>query len=405
VTSVSGAGAPIIEFDHHSSEIANKWDEVLERVTRHRVFYTESYGGFWVVASNEVAKGVLRDPATFSTERIADGSGGITIPQLPVRLIPAEVDPPYHSELRKVINPLFNRTAVGALQPIIERVATEVIDAVLAKGEFDVVHDIAHVFPARVMLTYLGFAESDRLPLMNAVQTGFSTSEDGGSAEVDTEAAMALFAEIYQRIMGLVEQRRAQPLDDVVSHLVTQTDYVLNDEELLWVIFTLVVGGTENVGALLENALLYLHDDDRARQRLIEHPEEMPGAVEEFLRHFTPGVSTVRHVRRDVELDGLALRPGDRVLVWLPGPNHDPALFDDPRRIDISRSNAGRHMAFGEGTHHCPGAIIGRLEVTHFLTEFLRRVPGYRIEGASARRFTNPSIMNGWWSMPARTRG
>src|SRR2546423_355288 len=134
---IVGAGAPIIEFDHHSSEIADKWNDVLERVTQHRVFYTESYGGFWGVTSNEVAKGVLRDPATFSTERIADGSGGITIPQLPVRLIPAEVDPPYHTELRKVINPLFNRTAVGALRPIIERVAAEVIDDVLLKGEFD----------------------------------------------------------------------------------------------------------------------------------------------------------------------------------------------------------------------------------------------------------------------------
>lgn len=400
-----GAGAPVLEFDHHSADIARKWDEILERVTRHRVFYTEAYGGFWVVTSNEVAKGVLRNPATFSTERIADGSGGITIPQLPVRLIPAEVDPPYHSELRKVINPLFNRGAVDALRPIIERIATEVIDDVLARGEFDVVHDVAHVFPARVMLTYLGFAEEDRLPLMNAVQTGFSTTESGEQTEADTEAAMTLFAEIYNRIMGLVEKRRAQPEDDVVTHLVTQTDYELNDEELLWVIFTLVVGGTENVGALIENALLYLDHDRAARRTLIEHPEQVPGAVEEFLRHFTPGVSTVRHVRQEVELDGLALKPGDRVLVWLPGPNHDPELFDDPQRIDITRANAARHMAFGEGTHHCPGAIIGRLEVAHFLTEFLRRVPGYRIDEARARRFTNPSIMNGWWSMPARTDG
>jgi cytochrome P450 len=185
---------------------------------------------------------------------------------------------------------------------------------------------------------------------------------------------------------------------------VTQTDYALNDEELLWVIFTLVVGGTENVGALIENSLLYLDHEREARRTLIEHPDRMPGAVEEFLRHFTPGVSTVRHVRRPVTLDGLELQPGDRVLVWLPATNHDPALFDDPTRIDIARTNAARHMAFGEGTHHCPGAIIGRLEVTHFLTEFLRRVPDYRVEEQRARRFTNPSIMNGWWSMPARTK-
>jgi cytochrome P450 len=401
----TGAGAPVLEFDHHSAEIASNWDDVLARVTRHRVFFTESYGGFWVVASNEVAKKVLRDPATFSTERIEDGSGGITIPQLPVRLIPAEVDPPYHTELRKVINPLFNRGAVGALRPIIERVAAEVIDNVLAKDEFDIVHDVAHVFPARVMLTYLGFTEEDRLPLMNAVQTGFSTTEDETQTEADTEAAMRLFAEIYNRIMGLVEKRRAQPENDVVSRLLAQTDYVLNDEELLWVIFTLVVGGTENVGALIENALLYLDHDRAARRTLIDHPEQVPGAVEEFLRHFTPGVSTVRHVRRAVSLDGLELKTGDRVLVWLPAPNHDPALFDDPQRIDITRANAARHMAFGEGTHHCPGAIIGRLEVAHFLTEFLRRVPDYSVDEVRARRFTNPSIMNGWHSMPARTKG
>jgi cytochrome P450 len=389
---------PTLDFDHHAQRTSHHRDEVLELVAPHAIFYTEAYDGFWVVTSNKIAQKMLRDPETFATGRLEDGSGGITIPQVPVPLIPAENDPPHHTVLRKILNPLFSRERMNQLRGLSEEVAQETLDEVVAKRDFDVIADIAAQYPAKVILRYLGVNESDGLMLLHAAQANFQAVNDE-----ERQHAMNVFIEVHAKIMARVAERREDPRDDVISHLVAQPE-LTDDAELFWLIFTLIAAGTENVGALIANGMLHLHQHPELKASLIADPDLIPAATEEFLRFYTPGGSTVRHVRKDeVDLAGVKLRRGDRVLVWLHGTNHDPEVFDAPEKIQIDRENVGRHMAFGGGTHRCVGAMMGQMEADVWFRALLTRIPDYRIDVERSRQYDDIAIQNGWWEMPART--
>ncbi len=399
---------PVIPFDHHGVECSRDRAAVLERVSPHPLFYTDAHGGFWVVTSVELAQLVLRDSTNFGTARQPDGTGGITIPQVPMELIPAELDPPQHTVFRNILAPLFSRGANRELTPVVEEIARTTLAECVNRGSFDVVMDIGHVFPATIILRYLGFPEEDRLPLIRAIQRGFGTLKPEGDVlceEEAAEAAFVAFGEIAEKIYSLIQQRREAPADDILTRLVNEPALVENEEALFWTILTLVVGGTENVAATIENGMFYLSQDVDLRKRLIAEPELIPAAVEEFLRVFSPGVSTVRHARADVELGGVSLQKGARVLVWLPAVNHDPATFENPTVLDVDRPNANRHLAFGAGTHRCVGSMLGQLELQVFFRELLNAMPDYTIDAARSERFADAAIMYGWWSMPGTVAG
>jgi cytochrome P450 len=400
------AGCPVLDFDHRSPRISHHRHDVLAEVRRHQIFYTEAHGGYWVVAGHELAKQVLHDREhLFSTARTADGGGGITIPPQPVVLIPAEIDPPEHTAIRKVINPLLGKGATDRLRPMMHAAAAEVLDAAVAAGEFDAVHDVGHVFPTLVILRYLGVPESEGKLLVDVIQQGFGTARaaDPGQAEAAAAKALADFQHVHATLLALFERRRTDPADDVVSALVNQDDMRFDEQRLFWTVFTLIAAGIENVAATIANVMLHLQENPDLKRRLIDHPELISNAVEEYLRYFTPGPSTVRHVQRDTVLGEVPLTAGDRVLVWLPGTNFDPAVFDDPDTLDVRRHNARRQLAFGEGVHFCAGHYLGKVELEIFLAELFARMPDYRIDRERAERFSNAATMYGWWTMPATT--
>jgi cytochrome P450 len=402
----SSTGCPILDFDHRSPKLSRHREQALVEVRPHEIFYTEAHGGYWVVTGHELAKQVLHDrERRFSTARTADGGGGITIPPQPVVLIPAEVDPPEHTAIRKVINPLLGKGATDRLRPMMHDIAAEVIDAATAAGEFDTVHDVAHVFPTLIVLRYLGVPEVEGNLLVDVIQQGFGTARatDPANAQAAAEKAVADFQHVHATLLALFAERRTNPADDVISKLVNQTEVEFDEQRLFWTVFTLIAAGIENVAATLANAMLYLQEHPDLKQRLREHPQLLPNAVEEFLRYFTPGPSTVRHVTADVELGGVRLRTGDRVLVWLPGTNFDPSVFAEPDILDIERPNARRQMAFGEGVHFCAGHYLGKVEVEIFLEELFARMPDYQIDLSRSERFSNAATMYGWWTMPTTT--
>jgi cytochrome P450 len=396
-------GCPVLDFDHRSERLSHHRSEVLAEVRPHEIFYTDAHGGYWVVTGHELAKQVLHDrERRFSTARTEDGGGGITIPPQPVVLIPAEVDPPEHTGIRKLINPLLGKSATDALRPMMRAVAAEVLNRAVAAGEFDTVHDVAHVFPTTVILRYLGVPEAEGNTLVDVIQRGFGTARDSGDAEADAAKALADFAHVHATLLALFAERRAHPGEDVISKLVNQDLVEWDEQQLFWTVFTLIVAGIENVAATLANVMLYLQENPSVKRRLTEHPELLSNAVEEYLRYFTPGPSTVRHVTADVEVGGVSLRPGDRVLVWLPGTNFDPTVFPDPDVLDVERGNARRQMAFGEGVHFCAGHYLGKVEIEIFLEELLERMPDYEIDVSRSERFSNAATMYGWWTMPTR---
>lgn len=388
---------PTVEFDHHSREFAQNREGILGELRRSSpVAYTESHGGYWVVSSFELVKRVLGDPETFSSLKQEDGSGGVTIPSIGPRLLPAEVDPPHHTELRKVLNPLFGKAAVDQLTPVVGEIVTTLVESIWEKQEFDVVHDVADVLPASVMVTYLGFPEEDRVPFIRSIQAAVSMAalEDG------EESGIEAFASMCSEILRLCEERRQAPTGDLTSQLVHHTDPTLDEEELLWLIFTLLVGGIENTAALISNSMIFLAEDPTLRKELLQDPSLIPATVEELLRFVTPGVSLCRNVTVDVELGGVQLKAGDRVLVSLPGANHDGAMFPQGDAFDVRRSSR-QHLAFGYGPHFCVGALLARVQFRILLEKLLAKLPNYVVHLGRAVRFEDAGIMNGWRTIPA----
>jgi cytochrome P450 len=398
---------PVLAFDHHAETVSKNRPSVLEEVRQHPVFFTESHGGYWVVAAYELANQVLRDPETFSSLKREDGSGGVTIPTAPgPRILPAEADGEYHRKLKKIVLAKFDKRAIDAIRPMVERLVTDTIDRVIEKRDFDVAHDLADVIPPGVIVSYLGFSDEQRVPFIQAVQDAVSCipmlgemPADGPTPEM--AAAVVSFQSAVGTINELAARRRQQPADDIVSYLVAP-EQGLSDDEVLWLVFTLILGGAENPAALIANTLLRLSEDPALRDRLIAHPELLPAAYEEFLREVTPGLSLGRNVTRDVELGGQQLRAGDRVLVWLPAANHDSAVFDAPDDLNIDRGQC-RHIAFGKGPHMCPGQLVTRLEFELVLSQVLTRMPNFKVDAERAERFDDASLVYGWRTMPATT--
>jgi cytochrome P450 len=399
---------PTLDFDHHAPRTSHHRDEVLAEVAPHPIFWTEAHGGYWVVASHALAKRVLRDTEVFSSLKTPEMTGGVTIPTMvgPV-LIPAEIDPPFHRALRKVLTPKFHVKAVERLAPQLEELIVGVVDAAVAKGDFDVVHDIADQIPAGSMVTYLGFPEVERVPFIRSVQTAldvmpYASDPDFANSPKMAEG-MAAMGHAIGVIQSLVAARRADPVDDVVSHLVNP-EFELDDDTVMWMVFTLVMGGAENPAATIGNSMLYLAQDTELRARLAADHSLIPAAADELLRQTSSAVSLARNVTADVELEGAQLRAGDRVLVWLPGANRDPRVFDCPADVDIDRS-PNPHIAFGDGPHVCVGAQLFRTYFHVLLREILTKMPDYTVERDNSVRFDDAATMWGWRSMPAHTNG
>ena len=407
--STTEATKPVLEFDHHSVRASHNRPELLAMVRDHPVFWSEAHGGYWVAASHETVKEVLGDPETFSSEKAEDGSGGDTIPSIGPRLLPAECDEPRHKELRKLLWEKFNRKAVAELRPMVDLIVTNAIDNVIAQGEFDVIHDIADVIPAGVITSYLGFPESDRIPFIRTVQVVLSLQAalmPGALETMDQEqlqAGMNAFVSARQTIIELMSERRERPADDLVSCLVNQSDIAIDDDELAFMVFTLMVGGFENPSALIANSMLHLASDRELREALIADPGRIHAATEEFLRYTSAAVSLARTCTRDLDFHGVRMSRGDRVLTWLPGANHDPTVFEAPERYELGRGNVRQNVAFGYGIHRCVGFVLAELEFDLLWSQLLTRVPDFTIDVERCERVDDAHTMYGFRTMPART--
>lgn len=390
---------PVIDFDHHSEQFARDLEGRARNLLDHPIAYTESNGGHYVVASHELVRQVLLDPGTYASGRTADGAGGLFIPSFPIplpggALLPAESDPPRHTDLRKILNPFFTRSACDAMRSQIEAIVAKAIDDIVAKGEFDVVYDLGHVVGPTTMMTYLGFPLELRDRFIDAIRTGYMRKP--GDDDVSD------LLELATMVFGVVNDKRTNPTDDVASKLIHHDEANFSDVELVSLLVTLLFGGFETTESLIANTLIHLDNDRALRQRLIDDPSLIPGAVDEFLRVITPETTTARRVTRDVELGGVQLKEGEFLLLVLTAANHDDAVFEAPVTIDPNRK-LSQSMAFGFGVHRCIGAIITKIESVAILEQFLPRIPDYSLHMDRAKRFPDLSAANGWLNIPAST--
>jgi cytochrome P450 len=363
--------------------------------------------GFWAVTRYEDIRTVHRNPPIFSSE-----IGGTSLEDLEPEHIEArksmiDMDPPRHDELRAIVNRRFTPRAVGVWEEQVRKVAREVIDLALPKGEFDFVHEIASEIPMQVFAEILGVPQSERREIIEIGDRllGNADPEYAGDAgdeahrhlPFSSPAALDMFA--FGR--RLADERRLQSRDDIMTALV---EAGLSQQEMDVYFVLLATAGNETTRHTISHGLI----------ALLEHPDELErlrgdfaglgkSATEEMLRWATP----VHHFRRtaavDTTLAGVDIAAGDKVTTWFVSGNRDETVFEQPDRFDVSRS-PNKHMTFGPGgIHHCLGAHLAKMEIRITFEELLGRGVEIELTGPPERLRSN--FFNGIKRLPVRVIG
>ncbi|MFY1682003.1 cytochrome P450 [Micromonospora sp. WMMD730] len=390
-------------FDHHSAE-CNTDPVGYYREFRQTcpVGRTDAHGGFVYTTRYADVVRIARDDDTFSSARATAGGDGtaIVIPRGPgLEQYPIELDPPAATGYRDLINPLLTQDAVAELAPMVARHTTRVVDAFIAEGSVDFVRDLTNPLPAAVTLDWLGFPESDWAKLAGPIHDIFAALP-GSERAVRGAAGLAY---LDQRIRELIVERRAAPTGDAVSYLAAQRrpdGELFAADELVSVIGLLIAGGVDTTTSLTGSTLVHLSRHPEDRQRLIDSPDLLLTATDEFLRVFAPSQSMARTVRTDTEVGGCPVTAGERVLIPWVAANHDPAVFPDPEQLRLDR-DAARHLSFGIGSHRCAGAHLARLMFREMITQVLTRLPDFRVVEEGLVAYPTRGNQSGWDAIPA----
>jgi cytochrome P450 family 142 subfamily A polypeptide 1 len=324
--------------------------------------YWDDSVGIWGAAAHADIMRMSRDWRTFCS-----GKGSRPESSVPSMI---NFDPPEHTRRRRMISAGFTRRRVEDHEPYIRTKVNQLIDAVIDRGECDIVADIATPLPMYMIGELMGLPEEDHHTLLHWSDL-FAT----GGNEVRSEVEQAV-REWWGYITAKIEQRRGSGATDLVSLVVNpaEGEEPLSDVDLVFETMLVLVGGDETTRHVISAgvAALLQHPDQLAALRA--DPSLMAGAIEEMLRWATPVRNMNRTATADVEVNGQQVREGDRILLLYPSGNRDESVFTDPFRFDIRRT-PNDHVAFGAyGRHHCLGAPLARLELRVLFEELLRRL-------------------------------
>jgi cytochrome P450 len=395
---------PVIGFDHYAAAFNADPHGAWTALRDTPIAWTEAHGGFWVVSDHLGNHDVLQDYEEFSSARV-HRSSSLTIPVggrdeagEAEPHWPEELDPPYHSAVRGLLNGVLSPRASRELQPAIDDWVTACIDAVIEAGECDLLYDVTGPVPAYVTLDWLGFPH-DRI--IEAAQTfHHMVGYPPGSEEFTRAMGNDMIRETLRETCAA---RRREPRGDLISWLMTQEldGGPLSDTVIVRLGYILVAGGVDTTTSLTSSALVHLNRDRELRRRLIDDPALVESATEEFLRVYPPVASIGRTARRDTDYRGCPIQAGDRVLVSWYAANYDERVFESPQEFRADRF-PNPHVSFGLGPHRCVGSHLARLMFQETLRQVLRRMPDYELDEARIAPYPNRGIFNGWAALPAR---
>jgi cytochrome P450 len=294
------------------------------------------------------------------------------------------IDPPEHREYRVLVDPWFNGAGAERSRPIIERLATSLMDDWIGDGEVEIVRQFAMPLPVMVITTVLGFPLTDIEQLKQWSEAWVMPFSRGLTAEQEMYVAEQGVA--FQRyIWSHVEEKRKHPTDDVLSHLAharfndaVHGERPLTDAEIINLIDHLFIGGNETTTFAITSGLWLLTSHPEVERRLRDEPDRIPTFVDEVLRLESPTQGLWRGVARDVEIGGVPIPKGATVHIRYGAANRDPEMFSEPDDLDLRRRNAARQLAFGAGEHRCPGEGLSKLEQRIAAELFLRRMGNLR---------------------------
>jgi cholest-4-en-3-one 26-monooxygenase len=352
--------------------------------------------GFWavtryddVVATSSNYKDYLSGHGVF----IDDSVGGS-------ELMMVNMDEPKHTGLRALVNKGFTPKMIRRMEPHVREIAAGIVDNIARRGECDFVTDVAAELPLRVIAELIGIPAEDHQQIFQWSNQMIAVGDPEYSPTIETATQAA--AEVFAYAAKLTAEKRENPQDDLLSVLLNaEVDgEKLDDMELNVFFLLLVVAGNETTRNLISGGMLAMFENPDQWQRLKDHPELMPTAVEEMLRYVSPIMYFRRTASRDTEIHGQQIKQGDKVTLWYGSANRDPEAFADPNTFDIGRS-PNAHVAFGAGgPHFCLGASLARLEIRLMFEEILKRLPDIHLAGEVS--LLRSYFINGFKHMPVR---
>lgn len=352
--------------------------------------------GYWYLTRHADVAAVLKDAATFSnmgagfgaTNPLARARPGdnasATEQSMSASLNRSfnQMDAPDHTRIRRLVQGAFSRRTAEGWRARIAAVIDELLDRAATGGHFDLVTDFAFHLPIIVASEIIGIPAGDRedfrVALANAEML-MAPKKD----EESWRAALASGRWIGGYLNDLVARRRAEPRGDLIGELIAAEEQGqrLGDGELLAAVGTIYTAAGTTTERMISSGLFLLLSHRDQWRLLVENREQVPRALEEILRfhHPTQSTSTNRRCTRDVELGGKMLRAGDTVRLGLGAANRDPAVFANPDRFDIARTDGAAHLSFGYGPHFCIGASLARFETQMAIEALLGRWPHLRL--------------------------
>jgi len=382
-------GKSVTDFDFFDPEVIESPYEFYQVLREQAPVYQLPGTDIFMVSRLEDIKQTAKDTATFSSDFMHVLKGPEPCPEAaeiyasgiePVDTL-LTMDPPRHKVYRSLINKVFSAKRVEKMHDYIEQIADELIDDFIDKGECEFVRDFATPLPVYVIADQLGVPRAD-LRKIKSWSDAFA-SRLGGMASPDEEVENARLIVEYQRYMErVIEDRRASPRDDMISDLVnTPIDggRLMNLQEAVSMIEQLLVAGNETTTSALSGGVLSLIQLSDQLQKMLDDPAIINNAVEEILRLESPSAGLWRVVTRDTEIRGVAIPKDSLVMLRYAAGNRDERVFDEPEAMDVCRHNANDHLAFGQGTHFCPGAMLARKEMQVAFTKLLQRLTNIRL--------------------------
>jgi cytochrome P450 len=390
-------------WDPYDHELDNEPHAVWAALRDHAPVYRNDEYDFWALSRFDDVEAAHKDTTTFSSSR------GTVLERMGSDMASAGMmifhDPPDHTRLRSLVSRALTPRRVSALEERVRSICAELLDPFVGTGGFDYVQDFAAQLPSRVISSLVGVPPEDQEEQRRLVD-GMFHIEPGVGMMNDIAATAALTLIGY--LQDLVEQRIAEPRDDMVSALVVAE--ILDDDGVPRRLtvdectgFTLLLygAGTETVAKLLGNAAVILAQHPDQRADLTANPDVIPNAIEEVLRYEAPSPVQGRWTTADVTLHDVHIPKDSKVLLLTGSAGRDERVFPDADRFDVRREMQ-HHLSFGYGIHFCIGAALARLEGKIALEETLRRFPEWTVDPDGLER-VHTSTVRGYRKVPVLT--
>lgn len=361
-----------MNFDYTETKPVGSWLATYDELRSRFPWFRNEFGpGFWTMVNYSGILQIMQDPQTFSNSVVLAYE-----PDPPYKWIPEMLDGNEHKQWRHQLAPLFAPGAIERLDGKIRQRAVELIDSFAGRGGCNFMAEFAQRFPTTIFLELMGLPVEE---LDQFMAWEHDIMHSGASDEQGKQTQVAAMMAVMGRFNTLIAERREVPRDDIVSRAL---EYEIDgkpvtDGDLLSFCLLMFMAGLDTVSVTLGWTFWHLatHDDDRTR--IVDDPDIIPTAVEEFLRAYAI-VIPARKVMKDVEVQGCPMKAGDMVCIPLNAATRDEVAFQNASTVDLARK-PNNHIGFGAGPHRCLGSHLARRELKIALEEWHKRIPDYRL--------------------------